>query len=92
MEMWEVSLRKNASQSTIVCLLNPYYYMEVKHEESKFLQEITFLILENCFKLSTLNKSICVPYFVYAFKLCIPLILSLIGSDNPYPNHQGTEW
>lgn len=86
--MYEVSLRKNASQSTIALLLNPYYYMQVKHKESKFLQETTFLVLQNCFKLNTQNKSLCVLYFVYAFKLRIALILNCIGSDNP--NHQGT--
>lgn len=89
--MCEVSLRKNASQSTIVCLLKPYYYMQVKHRESRFLQETTFLILESCFKLSAPNKSIYGPYFVYAFKLCIPLILSPIGSGDPNPNHQETD-
>lgn len=91
MEMCEVSLGKNASQSTIVCLLNPYYYMQVKHKESKFLQETTFLILENCFKLNILNKSIHVPYFLYAFKLDTQLILSPMGSDNLNPSCRGAD-
>lgn len=60
--------------------------MQVKSKQTAFLQEITLLILENCFKLSILNKSVCGPF--YAFKFFILLVFSPINSANP--NHEGT--
>lgn len=61
--------------------------MHVKSKQTAFLWEITLLILENCFKLSTLDMSVCVSFC--AFKLFILLVLGPINSVNP--NHEGTD-